>query len=294
MLGIIPSSKRTYEVYGTTNDSSPIEGKIYYDPSNGRLYYYSSKETRSNPTTGYFPVWNGKQFFISQFSKEKYFDKDVKKVDIESLSSSIDKDVANKVLYMQRVSDNSELLKPQISDADNMFTQCIKGVISQKDITMVDLIDMAAPKLNQSVVESFYSALNKITFMRYEKWSIWIDTILHLTYQVSVFKNDKKILTYSYPDDVFDTGIVKYDDITKTKDDPFKKIIKLLIVMNNITKASLRSACDDDYTVNNLLTTVNGNKPLSAQLFSRFIRISGFSYTVALYENEKQIFEFKE
>ena len=61
MLGIIPSTKCTYEVYGTTDDKSPIEGKLYYDKSNGRLYYYSLTETRSNPKTGYFPIWDGKK-----------------------------------------------------------------------------------------------------------------------------------------------------------------------------------------------------------------------------------------
>lgn len=294
MLGIIPSTKCTYEVYGTTNDKSPIEGKLYYDKSNGRLYYYSLTETRSNPKTGYFPIWDGKKYYISQFSKEKYFDKDVKRIDIETLASSIDKAVAKNVLYMQRKSDNGDLLKPQISDEDNMFTQCIKGVICQKNITIVDLIDMAAPKINQNVVESYYSALTKITFMRYEKWSVWIDGILHLSYKVKVFKDDKRCLTYNYPEDVFETGIVKYDNITKTNDDPFKKIVKLLMIMENITKASLRSSCDDDYTVNNLLTTVNNNKPLSAQLFSRFIRIAGFSYSVQLYENGNMVFEFNE
>lgn len=223
MLGIIPSTKSTYEVYGTTDEKSPIEGKLYYDPSDNKLYYYTTKETRPNPKTGYFPIWDGKKFYTSQFSKDKYFDKDVKKVDIETLCSSISDEVAKNVLYMQRKSDNGDILKPQISDADNMFTQCIKGVICQKNITIVDLIDMAAPKLSQSIVESYYSALTKITFMRYEKWSVWIDGILHLNYKVTVFKGNKKCLTYSYPSDTFDTGIVKYDDITRTNDDPFKR-----------------------------------------------------------------------
>lgn len=294
VIGIIPSSNKTFEIFGDFNEKNLVEGKLYYDPTTKKLYFYSLVETRSNPRTGYFPVWDGKNVYSSSFSKDKYFDKDVVQVDIESMCSSISKEVANEVLYKQRRSDNDEILRPQLSDGDNMFTQCIKGVINAKELTMVDLVDMSSPKLSQKVIENYYSALTKITFMRLDKWNIWINVILHVNYCIEVSKGQKKLLTYRYPSDKFDTGIVKYDNIVASEDDPFKKIIKILMVMENINKNSLRSQEVDDYTINNMLTTLNGKKALSAQLFSRFIRMASLSYTIKIYDNDVQIFEYKE
>lgn len=294
MIGIIPSSNKTFEIYGDFNEKDLVEGKLYYDPNTKKLYFYSLVETRSNPRTGYFPVWDGKNVYSSSFSKDKYFDKDAVRIDINSMCSTISKEVADEVLYKQRRSDNDEILKPQLSDGDNMFTQCIKGVINTKELTMVDLVDMSSPKLQQKVIENYYSALTKITFMRLDKWNIWINVILHVSYSIEVNKGSKKLLTYRYPSDTFDTGIVKYDNIVASEDDPFKKIIKILMVMENINKNSLRSEEVDDYTINNMLTTLNGKKALSAQLFSRFIRMANLSYTIKIYDNDTQIFEYKE
>lgn len=293
MIGIIPSSNKTFWVCGDFNSNDLVEGRLYYHPNTERLYYYSTIETRSNPNTGYFPVWNGKETFSSNFSKDKYL-KDVIRVGIEDISSNVNKEIAEEVLYRQRRSDKDEILKPVLSDGDNMFTQCIKGVINSKKLTMIDLVDMSSPKLSQKVIENYYSALTKITFMRMDKWNIWINTILHVSYSIDVYRGEKKLLTYSYPGDKFDTGIVKYDNIISTKDDPFKKIIKILMVMENINKNSLRSEEVDDYTINNMITTLNGKKSLSAQLFSRFIRMANLSYTIKIYDNKIQIFEYKE
>lgn len=294
MIGIIPSSNKTFEIFGDFNSNDLVEGKLYYHPDTKRLYFYSKKETRSNPNTGYFPVWDGKNVYSSQFSKEKYFDKDAVKIDLNSMCNSIDKDVANEVLYKQRRSDNDEILRPQLSDVDNMFTQCIKGVINAKELTIVDLVDMSSPRLSQKVIENYYSALTKITFMRLDKWNIWVNVILHISYTIEVYKGSKKLLTYQYPQDKFDTGIVKYDNIIASEDDQFKKIIKIIMIMENINKSSLRSQEVDDYTINNMLTTLNGKKALSAQLFSRFIRMANLSYTIKLYDSGKEIFEYKE
>jgi len=294
MIGIIPSNNKTFEVYGDFNTNNPIEGKLYYD-NNGRLFYYSKIENRANPRTGYFPVWDGNKTYISNFAIDKRFDIDVTKIDINTISSNINKDVANKVLYQQRRSENDTILKPQITDEDNMFTQCIKGVINQKQITMIDLYDMASPKLSEKMIENYYAALIRITFMRLDKWHIWTDVILHINYVIEVYNNKKKLLTYRYPKNEFDTGIVKFDTIINTKDDPFKKIIKILMIMENITKNTLKSDEVDDYTINNMMTTINGKKSLSAQLFSRFIRMAELSYTITIYDNKgKQIFEYKE
>ena len=294
MIGIIPSNNKTFEIYGDFNTDNPIEGKLYYDPKTERLFLYSTKETRANPSTGYFPVWDGKATYISNFAIEKYFNKDVTKIDIATMCANINKDVAQEILYKQRRSENDEILKPQLSDGDNMFTQCIKGVINVKQITMIDLIDMAAPKLSEKIVENYYSALVRITFMRLDKWNIWIDDILHINYVIEVRNQDKKLLTYRYPKNVFDTGIVKYDNIINSDDDPFKKIIKIIMIMENITKNSLKSDEIDDYTINNMMTTLNGKKSLSAQLFSRFIRMANLSYTITIYDGDNQIFEYYE
>lgn len=294
MIGIIPSSNKTFEVFGDFKSNDLVEGKLYYHPDTKKLYFYSKIETRSNPKTGYFPVWDGNSIYSSSFSKDKYFDKDVIKVDIDSLCSTINKDVADNILYNQRRSDNNEVLRPQLSDGDNMFTQCVKGIINMKDLTMIDLVDMSAPKLTEKVIENYYSALTKITFMRLDKWNIWINVILHVKYTIEVSKGDKKLLTYEYPKDKFNTGIVKYDNIIASEDDPFKKIIKILMVMENINKDSLRSQEVDDYTINNMLTTLNGKKSLSAQLFSRFIRMASLSYIIKIYDKDKIIFEYKE
>lgn len=294
MIGIIPSSNQTFEVFGDFTSKKLVEGKLYYDPKDKRVYYYSKKETRSNPTTGYYPVWDGRNVYISNFSNKKYFDKDVTKVDLESLSSTISKDKAAEILYKQRRSINDTILEPKIADEDNMFTQCVKGVITAKRLSMVDLQDMAAPKIPPRTIESYYGALIKISFMRLDKWNIWLDNILHVSYVLEVYKGSKKLLSYSHPSDEFDTGIVKYDNIIKTADDPFKKVIRILIVMENITKSMLRKTEVDDYTINNMMTTINGAKPLSAQLFSRFIRMAGLSYRVTLYDQGVQIFEYRE
>ena len=294
MIGIIPSNNKTFEVYGDFNTDNPIEGKLYYHPESERLFLYSKTETRANPRTGYFPTWNGKETFISNFAIEKYFSKDVTKIDIMDMCSNINKNVADQILYNMRRSENNEILKPQLSDGDNMFTQCIKGIINEKNISMVDLIDMAYPKLSDKIVESYYAALIRITFMRLDKWVIWVDNILHVNYVIEVRNQDKKLLTYKYPKDEFDTGIVKYDSIINTNDDPFKKIIKIIMVMENINKNSLKSDDIDDYTINNMMTTLNSKKSLSAQLFSRFIRMANLSYTITIYDGDAQIFEYKE
>lgn len=293
-IGVIPSWNKTFDVYGDFNSKDLIEGKLYYDPETLKLFYYSKQVTRSNPDIGYFPIWDGVNKFETKFTLSKYFDKDIIKIGVNEIASSINKDIANDVLYKQRRCNNESVLNPQLVDGDNMFTQCIKGVICNKNITMIDLVDMSSPKLTEKQIENYYSALTKITFMRLDKWNIWIDVILHVSYVIEVYKGKKKLLKYEYPENKFDTGIVKYDNIIKSMDDSFKKIIKILMIMENITKNTLKSDDVDDYTINNMITTLNSKKALSAQLFSRFIRMANLSYTVSIYDNGKIIFEYKE
>lgn len=209
MIGIIPSNSKTFEIYGDFNSKNIVEGKLYYDPKTERLFIYSNIETRANPRTGYFPIWNGKETYISNFAIEKYW-KDATKIDIVSMCNNINNEVAKEILYKQRLSENGEILKPQLSDGDNMFTQCIKGVICNKNITMVDLIDMASPKLSSTIVENYYSALIRIVFMRLDKWNIWIDDILHLGYIIEVRNGDKLLLTYNYLKNKFYYTSIKF------------------------------------------------------------------------------------
>lgn len=294
MIGIIPSASKTFIVEGMFDDKQFEEGKLYVDPKTKRVYMYSTIHKRSNPSTGYFPIWDGKESHVSKFSNEKYLDKDVTNTDILSLGANINKNVAGNILYNQRRCDNDDILEPQIADGDNMFTQCIKGILNIKKLSIIDLVDMSSPKLTEKVITNYYSALTKITFMRLDKWNIWIDVILHLRYTIIVYKDGKKLLSYNYPKNTFDTGIVKYDNIIKTKDDPYKKIIKILMIMENINKNSLRSKEVDDYTINNMLTTLNSNKALSAQLFSRFIRMANLSYDVKIFDKNDLLFEYHE
>lgn len=295
IVGVIPSGSKTYEIFGDFTDTNPVEGKLYYDPSTSRLYYYSLIENRSNPNTGYFPVWDGKRTMISIHSAAKYFDRDAIKVDFNTISNTINDNVASEIRYKQRRATADDILKPSIQDGDNAFTQCVKGVISALNITMVDLVDMTNPRMDQKVLEGYYNALSKITFMRIDKWETWVNVILHIRYTINVYKDGKRIVQYNYPEDTFDTGIVKYNDIVNGKDDALKKIVKILMVMCNITKRMLLSSGVDDYTVNNMMTTINSGKSLSAQLFSRFIRLSELSYDIQIYDTSKKfLFEYRE
>jgi hypothetical protein len=293
VLGIIPGSTKTFIVEAVISaDTVAEEGKLYADPKTGRIYYYSSSITRSCPLTGFFPVWDGKSKHVSQFSNEKYLEKDVIGSDVSQLAKRIDGSVAKNVRYLHRRSASADYLKPVISDNDNMFTQVIKGIILGKQLTIVDLIDLSG--LSEKVIVNYYSALTKIAFMRMERWEIWIKRIFNLRYDLTVYKADQKLVSYAYPENEYDTGVVQYDAITLTDDDQFKKLVRILMIKENISKHDLRSDQVDDYTINNMLTTLGTKKPLSAQLFSRFIRMASLNYTVEVFEDGKLLFEYKE
>jgi hypothetical protein len=292
VIGIIPSKNRTFEVDGTFESKNPVEGKLYVDPVDGRIYFYSTTLTRSNPDTGFFPVWNGSERFISKFSNERYLDRDVIRTDLERMSGSINREVAENVRYRLRRSDNEDILEPPIRDTDNMFTQIVKGIITQKRLTLVDLVDMSGMK--KTLIENYYSSLNKISLMRRDRWELWISSIFKLTYYIIVYKNGTEILRYDYPSNKIDTGIVEYDASIGDTEDPLKRIVKTIMIRENISKATMRSDEVDDYTINNLLTTISSKKPLSAQLFSRFMRITALSFTVTVCENGNEIFKYRE
>jgi hypothetical protein len=293
LIGIIPSTSKTFEVYGFMDTKDLIEGKLYINPSDNRLYYYSLLENRSNPNTGYFPVWDGKTTYESSHSNNRYLN-EVTKISLNDICTNINQDTADRVLYNQRKCENSEILKPEHCNEDNMFTQCIKSILNKYEYTLIDLVDMSSPPISENVISNYYSALTKITFMRLNKWLIWIDNIFHMQYSITVYRNKDELLSYHYPKEVFKTGIVNYDSIIKTNDDAFKKIIKILMIMENITKNKLKSNEVDDYTINNMFTILDSNKSVSAQLFSRFIHMANLSYTVNIFKDKELILEYKE
>ena len=288
MIGIIPSASSTYEVFGDFNSDQLIEGKIYYHPDTFRLYYYSHSLRRSNPDTGYFPIWDGKKTYESKFSNEKYFS-DVITNDIKSLSKTISRKKAKDIIYKQRVAVNDKKIYLVINDEDNMFTQCIKSSLNKMDISIIDLFDMNDGLLTEKQVENYYSSLSKVTMMRMEKFHVWLSSILHFHYDITVYKGDKKLLKYSWPKDKFNTGMVKYNYVYKPGDDPYKKIVKVLMVIENISKSSLKMEDVNDYTINNMMTTLNGTKSLSAQIFCRFIRMTDLSFTLELFNNKNEL-----
>ena len=292
MIGIVPSSDRTFEVDGSFDIRNRIEGHIYADPIDNRLYLFSSSLVRSGPDSGYFPIWNGEDKHISMFSNMKYLHQDVIMTGTSELVAMLDDHLADKIRYRQRRSSNNDILTPVINSSDNMFTQVIKGILLTKQLTLVDLLDLSG--LPERIISNYYTALTKIAFMRIERWEIWINQIFRLRYTITVYHDTHKLLTYHYPEDKFDCGNVCYNDIIDKQDDQFKRIVKILMVRENITKQDLRSAEVNDYTVNNLLTTLSTTKPLSSQLFSRFMRIASLNYTVEVYEKDQKIFDYKE
>lgn len=291
MIGIIPGKSKTFIVDGMIDDGNLEEGKLYVENKTGRIFMYSLIETRANPATGFFPIYDGKQKYISKFANERYLDKDVISTDLKRMSSEINSEVADNILYLQRRADNGDVLKPEIRENDNMFTQCIKGIFDIKDLTLIDLIDLSG--LNEKLIAGYYSALCKIAFMRTERWYIWVDKIFHIDYTIYVLKNDESLLAYNHSTKSFKVD-GKFDDIINGKDDFLKKIVKIIMRLENITKDNLRSDQVDDYTVNNMMIILGNTKPLSSQLFSRFIDMTNLSYRVVLYDNNKEIFEFSE
>lgn len=290
MVGVIPAGNKTFEVMGDFNEPERIEGKLYYHPNTKRLYYYSSSLTRPNPANGFFPIWDGTRTYTNAYSNKKYVS-DMIQSDLPHLSNCIDEEKATEVVHNQRRATNDTVLKPIIRDGDNFATQTIKGVINAMDLTIVDLIDMSNPKLEDKAIENYYASLTKITFMRIDKWNIWLSVILHVSYVMDVYNDDKKLLTYYYPADNLDTYGCDCD-IVENKD-ALKRIVFTLMNMCGITKATLKTDEVNDYDTNNLMTTLGSNKPLSAQLFSRFIRMAKLSFVIRLYDKDnKLLFEF--
>ena len=290
MLGIIPGKNQTYIIEDYFRPSME-EGKYYMDPNTKIIYLYSKKMHRSTPDYGYFPIYDGKNK-IETVSSKIFTEKDLVKMNILELIQSIDKETAERIKYDIDVKEYGECLKPQISDEDNVFTQCIKGILLKKDYNLLDLKNSSKPPLDMEKIISYYNSLNKISFMRLSKFDLWLNVIFHMNYRVSIFKKEEKILSYENKTKTFVPSA--YPEIENSKRDPFKKMANILIKMDNITKDRLRKGGDNDYTINNMLTTIFGIKTISAQLFSRFIRMAELGFVLDILDNNELVFSYRE
>lgn len=293
MVGITTGIGQTYIVSGSFDSDQLTEGQLYYHPVTKRLFMYTTKEVRSNPRTGFYPIWNGTKTFIGKHSIEEYYPKDIIDINTDDLVKKFTKSNAQEIVYRQQRSMSGGPLTFQISDEDNFFTQCIKEIINKKAYTVIDLVHQSVPQLSDKQITNYCNALSKISFMRMDKWHIWLHNILHMKYEVAVFKEDRLIISYKEPD-IF-TVDRNFDEILNNKKmDPFKKLIKVTMLKENISKSDLRGEDIDEYTINNMMTILTGPKPVSAQLFSRFIRIADLSFELKIYDKDECLVTYRE
>lgn len=294
MIGIYPGKTKTFIVEDCINNVNDfIEGHLYVDEDTDLLYIYSSKITRPNVEYGFFPIFDGKNKYVRTYCILKTY-KDVINQNLDNMISNVDDETKNKVDSLQRNCSDQDPLKPIISDSDNAFTQCIKSIIDIKKYTLSQLEELCS--IDKSLIKNYYSVLNKISFMRLDRFNIWMKSILHMNFKLIVKDNNgNKLVTYDDNLNKFDTGIISYNDIVNNNNIDFmKKIIFIVMRMKSITKSQLSSGDMKDYTVNNLLILLNSNKQFSIQLFSRFIKMIDYSYNIEIYDKDKLIFIYSE
>ena len=293
MIGIIPGSSKTFVVDGVFCEN-PVEGNIYVEPSSRRLFMFSREFKRSCPENGFFPIWTGEGKIITQFSNSK-FESDVISLNLDSLSSSLTPEVAEQVVAEQKKHNSSNALEPVITNDDNLFTNCIKGIILERKLSLADLVEMASPAINEKTIAIFYSSLIKTAFMRLDKWYTWVTSILHLSYKITVFDSDESIIVkYSFPEDTFEVKEESLLQKVSDSDDSLKKIVKIIIALKGISKESFKDETTDEYTINNMFTIINSSKRMSGQIFSRFINFSGLSYEIQMFSDGDLVYSFKE
>ena len=291
MIGIIPGTNKTFVVSGYFC-SDPIEGQLYVDPQSKRVFVYSKEQTRSCVDNGFFPVWDGQKKIITGFSNFKTLD-DVLKFDLESLGKSIDEETAENVILEQKKHNSGNALDPVITNDDNFFTKCIKGVILTKKLSFNDLVENSSAGVSEKFVNIYYSSLVKTAFMRLDKWYNWVTAILHLDYKITVFEDNKELISYQFLSNEFKTEFTEVLSKVETKD-PLKKLVKFIIKLKNIVKEQFKSEEIDEYKINNMFTIINGSKPMSAQIFSRFINLAELDFVVEMKEDGQTIFSIKE
>lgn len=292
MIGIIPGVNKTFVVSGYFCEN-PVQGQLYVDPESKRVFIYSTTETRSCVHNGFFPVWNGKQKIITNFSNYKTVD-DIINTDIKTLSQSISKEVAENVLLEQKKHNSGNALDPVITNDDNFFTKCIKGVILNQKLSFNDLVEQSSSNINEKTIMIYYSSLIKTAFMRLDKWFTWVTSILHLNYKISVFDDlQNNLVTFEFPSKEFTCQDKNL--LTKITDsDDLKRTIKLLIALKGIVKDQFKDESIDEYTINNMFTIINGNKPMSAQIFSRFIDLADLYFIIEIFQDGELIYSLKE
>ena len=184
--------------------------------------------------------------------------------------------------------------KESITNDDNLFTKCIKGTILNLKLSFDDLIEMSYPKLNEKMLNIYYSSLNKTAFMRLNKWHVWVTTILRVGYRITVFDRENSVLvSYEFPSGII-AGVNEKLIKSTNCSDPLKQIVKILILLLNISKEQFKTDAVDEYTINNLFTVIGNNKPMSGQIFSRFIILSDLMYQIEVIKDGEVIYSFKE
>lgn len=299
MESIVVCKNNTYPVEGMFSNQMK-EGKLYIDPKSKRIYCYTTTTQVVGAASHHFPIYDGKHFFDSVRSYKKY-ESDVISTDVTDMASSISEKDREDMEYRSKAVLYGDILEPEISDSDNIYSQCIKGILLHKKYNLLDLSIMSNPKLTVEEISNLYQSLHKIAFMREKKFMIWMNQILHMNYNVNCYDgdSDQPILTYHSMDQRYefyhkndDSHKEEYDEILKKSWDPFKKMINLIIKMKNYKKADFNVNTESAYTINNMMTTIFGDKSVSAQIFSRFMRIINLPFDIIIYDKDDIVFTY--
>lgn len=299
MESIVVCKNNTYPVEGMFSNQME-EGKLYIDPKSKRIYCYTTTTQVVGTASHHFPIYDGKHFFDSVRSYKKY-ESDVISTDVTDMASSISEKDREDMEYRSKAVLYGDILEPEISDSDNIYSQCIKGILLHKKYNLLDLSIMSNPKLTVEEISNLYQSLHKIAFMREKKFMIWMNQILHMDYKVNCYdsNSDQPILIYHSIDKRYefyhknnDGHREEYDEILKKSWDPFKKMINLIIKMKNYKKADFNINTESAYTINNMMTTIFGDKSVSAQIFSRFMRIINLPFDIVIYDKDDIVFTY--
>lgn len=299
MESIVVCKNNTYPVEGMFSNQMK-EGKLYIDPKSKRIYCYTTTTQVVGNDSYHFPIYDGKHFFDSVRSYKKY-ESDVISTDVTDMASSISEKDREDMEYRSKAVLYGDILEPEISDSDNIYSQCIKGILLHKKYNILDLSIMSNPKLTVEEISNLYQSLHKIAFMREKKFMIWMNQILHMEYKVNCYDSDsdQQLLTYHSMDQRYefyrkddDSHKEEYDEILKKSWDPFKKMINLIIKMKNYKKADFNVNTESAYTINNMMTTIFGDKSVSAQIFSRFMRIINLPFDIIIYDKDDIVFTY--
>lgn len=299
MESIVVCKNNTYPVEGMFSNQME-EGKLYIDPKSKRIYCYTTTTQVVGDASHHFPIYDGKHFFDSVRSYKKY-ESDVISTDVTDMASSISEKDREDMEYRSQAVLYGGVLEPEISDSDNIYSQCIKGILLHKKYNLLDLSIMSHPKLTVEEISNLYQSLHKIAFMREKKFMIWMNQIFHMDYEVNCYdtNSDKPLLTYHSIDKRYEFHIPvddahqkEYDDILKKSWDPFKKMINLIIKMKNYKKSDFNIHTESAYTINNMMTTIFSDKSVSAQIFSRFMRIINLPFDIVIYDKDDIVFSY--